>query len=57
MKFEMVRFSQFGNLTQVTVRTLHHYDEIGLLLPTVQDLDIFYWTIIFHLSLTQRETS
>ncbi len=31
----MYTVSQLSNLTRITVRTLHYYDEIGLLAPTV----------------------
>jgi DNA-binding transcriptional MerR regulator len=29
----MLKFGEFSRLIQVTVKTLHHYDDLGLLQP------------------------
>jgi DNA-binding transcriptional MerR regulator len=34
---EMLKIGEFSRLSQVTVKTLHHYDEIGLLKPSQTD--------------------
>lgn len=33
----MFTVGQFAQLAQISVRTLHHYDELGLLKPAVVD--------------------
>jgi DNA-binding transcriptional MerR regulator len=35
MKFEAMKVGELGRRTGLTVRTLHHYDEIGLLKPSL----------------------
>ena len=35
MKFEALKVGELAQRTGLTVRTLHHYDEIGLLRPSV----------------------
>lgn len=43
----MLKIGEFSRLSQVTVKTLHHYDEIGLLKPTQVDpfTDYRYYTL------------
>lgn len=43
----MFRIGEFSQLAQVTVRTLHHYDELGLLKPAQIDrfTDYRYYTV------------
>jgi DNA-binding transcriptional MerR regulator len=36
MKFEALKVSELARRTGLTVRTLHHYDEIGLLKPSLR---------------------
>src|SRR6185437_15238686 len=33
----MLKIGEFSRLSQVTVKTLHHYDEMGLLKPSLTD--------------------
>src|SRR6476659_901953 len=35
MPFEALKVGELGKRTRLTVRTLHHYDEIGLLKPSL----------------------
>ena len=35
MKFEALKVGELAKRTGLTVRTLHHYDEIGLLKPSL----------------------
>jgi DNA-binding transcriptional MerR regulator len=35
MKFEALKVGELARRTGLTVRTLHHYDEIGLLNPSL----------------------
>ena len=35
MKFEALKVGELARRTGLTVRTLHHYDEIGLLKPSL----------------------
>jgi DNA-binding transcriptional MerR regulator len=37
MKFETLKVGELARRTGLTVRTLHHYDEIGLLTWTVSN--------------------
>src|SRR5690349_13192442 len=43
----MLKIGEFSRLSQVTVKTLHHYDEIGLLKPAQVDpfTDYRYYTL------------
>src|SRR6266851_5683842 len=43
----MLKIGEFSRLSQVTVKTLHHYDEIGLLKPSHVDpvSDYRYYTL------------
>ncbi len=43
----MLKIGEFSQLAQVTVRTLHHYDDLGLLKPAHIDpqSDYRYYTI------------
>jgi len=43
----MLKIGEFSRLSQVTVKTLHHYDEIGLLKPSHIDpsSDYRYYTL------------
>ena len=43
----MLRIGEFSRLSQVTIKTLHHYDEIGLLKPSHVDpfTDYRYYTL------------
>jgi DNA-binding transcriptional MerR regulator len=43
----MLRIGEFSRLSQVTVKTLHHYDSIGLLKPSHVDpfTDYRYYTL------------
>jgi len=45
----MLKIGEFSRLSQVTVKTLHHYDEIGLLVPAHID----NWTNHRHYSIDQ----
>src|SRR5258708_3344144 len=43
----MLKIGEFSRLSQVTIKTLHHYDEIGLLKPAQVDpfTDYRYYTV------------
>jgi len=43
----MLKIGEFSRLSQVTVKTLHYYDEIGLLTPAQVDpfTDYRYYTL------------
>jgi hypothetical protein len=34
----MLKIGEFSRLSQVTVKTLHHYDDLGLIKPAVMGL-------------------
>ena len=42
MSYNKLKIGEFSRLCRVTVRTLRHYEEIGLLVPEIVDMETGY---------------